>query len=70
MRVQDANKLAAGAAVAFKDMRSLLNYAGTVATVLPNKSMTVTTPKYPNQTSQVFNLFTDGQSEIPLTALT
>jgi hypothetical protein len=70
MRVQDANKLAVGAVVAFKDMISLLNYAGTIASVQPNKSMTVNTPKFPNKTSQVFNLFTDGQSEIPLTALT
>jgi hypothetical protein len=69
MRVQDAAKLLVGAAVYWRNLTSLKEYAGTVASVTKNNNIQINTPGLASQTTHIYPLTVDGQVDYPFWAL-
>lgn len=64
MSALNASNLTVGAAIFFRDMISLLNYAGTVSAVTPNNSLTVSVPN--GGGSKTFAISGDQSVELPI----
>lgn len=63
MSAAQAAKLLAGATIYFRDLVSLLDYAGTVSSVVPNQTVTIAVPN--GGGSKTFSIAGDQSVELP-----